>query len=173
MSETPPESPAPEQDQPDQPEHKPAEQPEQPDKPDSPEETDDGGKDDGWDPERAKAKIRKVNSENKALRERATAAEKKAEGVDEKDRRITDLGSENLRLRVGYELGLPIDMVDRLRGETKEELVADAEKLVELIAPTKRPTTRKPSEALRGGTQPEQEPEETDVRKLGERMFSR
>lgn len=168
MSETPPENPAPEQ-EPDQPTET-----EQPDQPDSQEEQpDDGGKDEGWDPERAKAKIRKVNSENKTLRERAAAAEKKAEGVDEKERQITDLGSENLRLRVGYELGLPIDMVDRLRGDTKEDLVADAEKLVELIAPTKRPSTRKPAEALRGGTQPDQEPDETDVRKLGERIFSR
>lgn len=134
---------------------------------DSPEEAD---KDEAWDPERAKRKIGKVNSENKALRERATAAEKKAAGVDELQQQTQTLGSENLRLRVGYELGLPLEIAMRLQGEDRDSMVKDAEKLVELIAPTKRPTQR-PTEALRGGLEPDKEPEETDTRKIAERMF--
>ena len=90
---------------------------------DSPEETD---KDDAWDPERAKRKIGKVNSENKALRERATKAEKKAESVDELQTQTQTLGSENLRLRVGYELGLPMSLALRLQGGTREEMLEDA-----------------------------------------------
>lgn len=126
---------------------------------------------DAWDPERAKRKISKVNSENKALRERATAAEKKAEGVDEVRQQNTTLGSENLRLRVGYELGLPLEIAMRLQGDDRDTMVKDAEKLVELIAPTKRPGTQRPTEALRGGLEPDKEPEETDTRKIAERMF--
>lgn len=126
-----------------------------------------------WDPERAKRKITKVNSENKALRERATKAEQKAASVDDLTRQNGDLSVANLRLEVGYELGLPLTIAKRLQGTTREEMLADAEALVELVAPTKRPTTQKPKEALRGGLQPDAEPEETDLRKLGERMFRR
>jgi hypothetical protein len=129
--------------------------------------------DSAWDPERAKRKISKVNSENKALRERATKAEQKAASVDDLTRQNGDLSVANLRLEVGYELGLPLTIAKRLQGTTREEMLADAEALVELVAPTKRPTTQKPTEALRGGLQPDAEPEETDLRKLGERMFRR
>lgn len=129
-------------------------------------------KDEAWDPERAKRKIGKVNSENKALRERATKAEKKAESVDDLQQQTQTLGSENLRLRVGYELGLPMSLALRLQGETREQMLEDAQQLVELVAPTKRPT-QKPTEALRGGLEPDRDPEETDLKKLGERMFTR
>lgn len=129
-------------------------------------------KDEAWDPERARRKIAKLNSENKNLRERATKAPK-PEDVTAKDNQIGTLSAENLRLRVGYELGLPANLVDRLKGTTREELVADAETLLELVAPAKRPGTRKPTEALRGGLEPDTEPEETDLKKLGERMFTR
>jgi len=40
---------------------------------------------------------------------------------------------ENLRLKVAYEKGLPSEMVNRLVGETEEELAADAENLLDLI----------------------------------------
>ncbi len=129
-------------------------------------------RDDAWDPERARKKIAKTNSENKALRERATTAEKKAANVDDLARERDDLSAHNLRLEVGYELGLPLNLARRLQGSTKEEMVADAEALVELVSPAKQPS-RKPQEALRGGLKPDAEPEETDLSKLGERMFRR
>ena len=131
----------------------------------------DADRDDAWDPERAKRKISKVNSENKALRERATQAEKKAASVDDLTKQNGDLNADNLRLRVGYELGLPLAIAERLKGSTREEMLADAEALVELVAPTKAPATRRPTEKLRGGGEPEREPEETDTRKIAERMF--
>lgn len=137
---------------------------------DEEQESQEDARDDSWDPERAKRKISKVNSENKALRERATKAEKKAESVDELQQQTQTLGSENLRLRVGYELGLPMSLALRLQGSTREEMLEDAQQLVELVAPTKRPT-QKPTEALRGGLKPDEEPEETDPRKIAERMF--
>lgn len=135
------------------------------------EESPEDDREQAWDPERAKRKISKVNSENKALRERATAAEKKAATVDELTRERDDLSVANLRLQVGYELGLPLSLAQRLQGSTREEMLTDAEALVELVSPTKRPPSNRPAETLRGGGQPEREPEETDVRRIAERMF--
>jgi predicted RNase H-like HicB family nuclease len=165
MSETPSETPAPEQESPE-----PTTEPEQPDQ-DTQEESGDDDSGEKWDVEKAKRQVRKLTSENRALRERANKAPK-AEDVQAKDQRISELEAANLRYDVGYELGLPKAVAKRLQGNTREEMLADAEELIEQFAPTRRPSTRKPAEALRGGTQPEQEPEETDVRKLGERMFS-
>jgi len=44
--------------------------------------------------------------------------------------------AENMRLRVAMEKQLPADLIDRLRGSSKEELEADADKLLELVKPT-------------------------------------
>lgn len=137
------------------------------------EESPEDDRDEAWDPERAKRKISKVNSENKALRDRATKAEEKAAGVDDLTKQNGDLSADNLRLKVGYELGLPLAIAERLKGSTREEMLADAETLVELVSPTKRPPSGRPTETLRGGGQPDREPEETDLSKLGERMFRR
>jgi hypothetical protein len=127
----------------------------------------DGGTEDwrkDFDPDKAAERIRKIQSENKNLRERAKTAEKKAEGADEKDQRITSLEAELLRERVGRRLNLPDELVDRLRGNNEEEILADAEKLVAIVSkPT--PGGGKPSERLRGGGEPDQEPE-PDLRKL-------
>jgi len=136
----------------------------------SPEDTND--KDEPWDPERARRKIAKLNSEAANLRKRVNEAPK-AEDVAAKDKRISDLESASLRYEIALDLGLPKEIAARLQGATREEMVADAETLLELIAPAKRPATRKPTEALRGGLEPDTEPEETDLKKLGERMFSR
>ena len=124
-----------------------------------------GEESDSFDADRAREKIRKLNSENKNLRDAKKAAEERAASVPDKDKRITDLESENLRIRVGARLGLPESLIDRLRGSTEEEVLKDAETLLDLVS-TKRPTTGKPAERLRGGTEPAGEPEETDPRKL-------
>lgn len=129
-------------------------------------------KDSPWDPERAKRKIAKLNSEAANLRKRLTEAPK-AEDAAAKDKRITDLESASLRYEVALDLGLPKEIAARLQGANRDEMVADAQQLIELLAPTKRPTTRRPTEALRGGLEPDSEPEETDLSKLGARMYRR
>ena len=95
----------------------------------------------------------------------------KVEDVAAKDRRITDLEAATLRYEIALDLGLPKEIASRLQGKDRDEMVADAEKLIELLAPAKRPTTQRPKEALRGGLEPDKEPEETDTRKIAERMF--
>ena len=67
----------------------------------------------------------------------------------ELDTTKTELGgtkAENLRLRVALEKKVPADLIDRLRGGTKEELEADADKLLELVKPAD------PGPGLDGGT---------------------
>ena len=124
-----------------------------------------------FDPDKAAARITKLQSEAKNLRERAKKAEEKANGVDEKDQTISKLERTTLRYEVAFDLGLPKELAMRLQGDSKEEMLADAEQLVRLVGSPKPTQQRKPVEALRGGGQPEQEPEETDTRKIGERMF--
>lgn len=142
-----------------------------------PEESETDWRDD-FDANRAKKTIEK-------LREDLRAAKADKTPQDEKDRktilalkdqaaRVPDLESTVLRYEVAYDLGLPKELVPRLKGSTREELLADAESLIALVAPTKRPTTQRPTEALRGGLDPDnKQPDETDLKKLGERMFSR
>lgn len=124
-----------------------------------------------WDGERALKKIRKLNSEIRGLKkQREQDASRDTAGSDEKDSRIKALEAENLRIRIGAKHGLPEELIERLRGDDEEQILADAEKLLALVS-TRRPPTAKPTERLRGGGDPVQEPEETDVSKLGERMF--
>ncbi|MBE0009594.1 MULTISPECIES: hypothetical protein [unclassified Arthrobacter] len=123
-----------------------------------------------FDAERAREKIRKANGEAKNLRDRALAAEEKAKDAEGKDTRITTLEAENLRLRVGVKHGLPEALIKRLSGTTEEEILKDAEELMELFGPKKPPTNR-PSEKLRGGGDPTSEPEERDLDKLAQGIF--
>lgn len=133
--------------------------------------------DDDWrskfDPEKARDKIRKLNSEAKGLRDRAKAAEQKAAGVDEKDQQISALEATTLRYEIAFDLGLPKELVPRLQGATREELVEDAAKLLDLVTPVKRPASKRPAESLRGGGEPDREPEETDPNKIAARIFAR
>lgn len=127
---------------------------------------------DTFDSAKALDKIRKLNSEAAGLRKRAKEAEEKAAGADESVKKVPALEAEVLRLRVGIKHGLPDAIVDRLKGETEEELLADAQSLLEVLSPARPPSDR-PTPNLRGGTDPTQVPEETDLDKLGARMFRR
>lgn len=133
----------------------------------SQEEPDDGG--DGFDAAKALEKIKKLNSENSNLRKRAKEAEDKAKGADGSSERIKALEAENLRYRVGVKNGLPDWLIDRLKGDTEEEILADAEKLLQNLNAGKG-TSRKPAEKLRGGGDPTDEPDESDPAKLAAKV---
>lgn len=121
---------------------------------------------DTFDPERALEKIRSLNSEAKNLRERAKAAEAKAAGVDEKDTEIADLR----RQLVAARLGLPEELVDRLKGSTPEELSEDAERLLALFT-SKKPKQTKPTPITpKGGNDPEADPS-PDVKSLADSIL--
>lgn len=126
-----------------------------------------------FDAQEVLRKIRKQNSELKSLRARAKDAEQKAnQSTEEKDRELSSLRVELLRTKVGAKTGLPEQIVERLKGDTEEEMLADAESFLEIVSP-KRPPSQKPAEALRGGGRPAEEPEETDLSKIAARMFDR
>lgn len=132
------------------------------------EETEDG---EAFDAERAREKIRKLNSESKNLRKRTAEAEAKAKDADGKDERLTALEAENLRLRVGVKHGLPEALIKRLSGTTEEEILQDAEELMDLFG-SKKPPTNQPRPKLRGGGDPTQEPDDTgDLDKFAEKVF--
>lgn len=99
---------------------------------------------DAFDSAKALDKIKKLNSEAANLRKRAKEAEAKAAGADESTKQAQALVAENLRLKVGLKHNLPEAIIDRLKGDTEAELLADAQALLEVFAP-KGPPSNRPS----------------------------
>lgn len=64
----------------------------------------------------------------------------------EHDKTVSDLNSKiagyetiNLRTKIAYQKGLPIDLADRLVGDDEESITADADRLVSFIKPNEPP----------------------------------
>ncbi len=120
-------------------------------------EQDEGADDEGFDGEfdakRARSLITKLRGQLKAERE----ASKPKDTPD-----TAKLQDENLRLRVALSVGLDEDLADRLRGTTRDELLEDAQKLVDRLSPKEaKLVDRTPKPRLRGGSTPDKEPELT------------
>lgn len=152
--------------------------------------------DEEFDAERAKAKIAKANSEARNLRERLRVAEEKAARLDEieeadktetekltaklaeYERKAQEAEQRAMRAEVAASKGLTPAQAKRLVGSSLEELEADADELLESFKPqegsdddgTPPPASGRPTEHLRGGTDPTQEPEVTDPAKLAEQV---
>jgi len=84
------------------------------------------------------------------------------------DKAAVDAKHELARLRVAMRKGLTEAQAKRLIGATEEELEADADELLESFGGDKTPPGKggKPKERLRSGAAPDEEPDETDPRKL-------
>lgn len=136
-------------------------------------EDEDGGDDSAgeWDRERAMRKIRKSNQEAKSQRERAKAAEEKAKRAGDFEKRALDAEARLLRLEVGADVGLPASLASRLQGSTKEELLADAEELMKLVAPSK--PSGKPKPNLKGGAKPSEDDGELSAAEIVKRAKGR
>ena len=136
-------------------------------------EDEDGGDDSSgeWDRERAMRKIRKSNQEAKSQRERAKAAEEKAKRAGDFEKRALDAEARLLRLEVGADVGLPVSLASRLQGSTKEELLADAEELMKLVAPSK--PSGKPKPNLKGGAKPSEDDGELSAAEIVKRAKGR
>lgn len=152
----------------------PVDDPQEPDEPQEPEGTDPEDPaaepdETGFDANKAAEKIRKINSENRNLRKRAQEAEEKAKDVDGKDKTITTQAAEILRLRIAVKHGLPEQLVKRLTGTTEEEILQDAEELMELFG-TKAPPSQRPKEKLRSPGDPSGDAD-IDVDKVVQRVF--
>lgn len=124
---------------------------------DTDEQDSDGEEDDGFDgpfdAKRARRTIDRLRRERNAARD---AAKKTKNDPEE----LGKLQAENLRLRVAMTVGLDVDLADRLRGSTEEELLEDAQKLLDRFYPDeKKLPTRQPKPAPKGGSKPDEEPE--------------
>jgi membrane protein involved in colicin uptake len=119
----------------------------------------------------------KTNAEAaKRLKELEDAAkselQKATDGKASADRQAAEQRAEAMRLRVALRKGLTETQAKRLVGESEEELEADADELLASFTQTKgsaadgggKPT--RPKERLRPGASSDEEPEETDPRKL-------
>lgn len=78
-----------------------------------------------------------------------TELQKAVERAEAAERAATKATGQLLRFRVAAEKGLTGDWADRLRGESQEELEADADRLLEQLKPAGPPTAR--TSAFDGG----------------------
>lgn len=91
-----------------------------------------------------KERARKSEAEAKALEAKVKAFEDKnkteqqrlADDATNAKKAAATAAAENVRLRVAMGKKLPSELIDRLQGETAEELEADADKLLDLVKPT-------------------------------------
>ncbi|MBP2341116.1 chromosome segregation ATPase [Saccharothrix coeruleofusca] len=148
-----------------------------------------------FDEDRARRKIAKANSEAENLRKRLKELEPLAQKARELEdasktevERLTgDRDTFKTRAETaeasltklqaaldaapdGASLAQVKAVAKRVTGGSPEELAEDAAELYELLGATARKTApaSKPTEALRGGADPDDEPEETDPRKLAD-----
>ncbi|MEY4081471.1 MAG: hypothetical protein RL430_1901 [Actinomycetota bacterium] len=125
-----------------------------PDDPENPEDPEDPGFDGEFDAQRARRTIDRLRRERNDAREKAKGAANSPE--------LSSLKAENMRLKVALSTGLDADLADRLRGDTEDELLEDAQKLLDRFYPeNKKPEPRQPKPAPRGGARPGAEPELT------------
>lgn len=79
---------------------------------------------------------RKLKEELATLRQsKKTELQKLTEQLTAETAKREKLEREALRTRVGLAKGLPAELIDRLQGETEEDLQADADKLIKLVTP--------------------------------------
>lgn len=164
----------------------------QPDAADEQPDTDDGLEPDGdFDEQRAMEKIRKANSEAANLRKRLkeleplaakaqeledskkSEVEKLAEARTSAERQATQATLEAARLRVALRKGLTESQAKRLVGETVEDLEKDADELLESFKSPASALPRKPTERLRGGSEPDADLSETDPARLAEAVIKK
>lgn len=151
----------------------------------------DPGPDYQADAEKWKGFARKHEGEAKAAKEELdklrAAADTSKSDTDKLNARLAKLESQTaeaearaLRAEVASAKGLPAGLAKRLQGATKEELEADADELLKIAKPSKPEDEegegkggdhrggprRVPRERLKGGTDPSEEPDERDPRKL-------
>lgn len=113
----------------------------------------------------------KDKSESERLSEAKTAAESRASKAESS---LTKFQIAMDKAPEGATLAQVRAVAKRLHGDTEDELEADAEELFELVGtkatePAKKsPPGTKPRPNLKGGGDPEEEPEEMDPRKLAE-----
>ena len=113
------------------------------------------------DLEKAKPAVQRVKELEDATK---SEAQRLAEARDAEKSRADKVEGELMRLRVGLAKGLTEAQAKRLVGSTKAELEADADDLLATFGGS-RPGNSRPTERLRGGGDPNEEPE-PDLQKI-------
>lgn len=147
----------------------PDDKPDDDDKPDTP----DTPPDTGDEAAKWKALAKKHENEAKKLRKERddldnagkSELEKAADRATDAEKRASASEARALRLEIAAEKGLSAKQAGRLVGESREDLEADADSLLEEFGGKPTPGGR-PTENLRGGNEPDDEPDEKDPRKL-------
>jgi NADH dehydrogenase/NADH:ubiquinone oxidoreductase subunit G len=79
----------------------------------------------------ARENAEKAKQYDEYLLSQKSEQEKMAEALDAASRERDELKSQMLRLKIARDKQLPDSLVDRLRGETEEDMAADADALLE------------------------------------------
>jgi hypothetical protein len=128
------------------------------------------------DVEAMRAALRKANREAADSRAKLKALEDVGKSEldklrDDNQRLARELGDalgRADRFEVAIAKGLNASQAKRLVGATRDELEADADEIIEAFPATSGspPPSRRPAPNLRGGTEPNEEPDEMDPAKL-------
>lgn len=80
---------------------------------------------------------------------------------------VPTLTTENLKLQVALDKGIPAPLVKRLQGATREELEADADTLLGLVSTPKQGMKPNPAQGTSGGGAPSLDDQIAEARKSG------
>lgn len=77
-----------------------------------------------------------IEKQRKTDEEKKLADQKQWQELAElKEKELKTKDAELLRLKIAHQKDLPFELVDRLKGETEEEISADADRLLEYVKP--------------------------------------
>lgn len=118
----------------------------------------------------AKANAAKAKQLDESEEANKTEIQKAADRAADAEKRAAEAEMRALRAEVAYSKGLTPSQAKRLVGTTQEELEADADEFLESIKPDEsgKAPGGKPKEDLRGGSEPSEDPEEMDPKKLAD-----
>lgn len=115
---------------------------------------------------KAAARLKELEDANKSDLEKAQAASQ------ESDRRAQAAEAKAERYEVALEKNVPSNLMKFLTGETREEIEASADELLEALKPDTGGENQsgRPKERLRPGASTDEEPEESDPAKLAAKI---
>lgn len=125
-----------------------------------------------FDRDRVLSKLKKLNSENRNLRQQKKDAEREAEEHRGKSERVQALEAVNARYEALAEHDLPLRLAKFITATEPEQILEQAEELLSLGAP-KGPPQDQPKERLSQRRQAPPADELADMNKFAESVFRR
>lgn len=125
-----------------------------------------------FDRDRVLSKLKKLNSENRNLRQQKKDAEREAEEHRGKSERVQALEAVNARYEALAEHDLPLRLAKFITATEPEQILEQAEELLSLGAP-KGPPQDQPKERLSQRRQAPPADELADIDKFAESIFRR